>query len=319
MTSMTLRCLALLTLFTAIGPVTFAQSDAAAWAQLDALTPSHVYPPRGRLQRSPEPNFESQLQGLQEMAAAARGTKAEAAHLFYMANAQFRVGSYANAIKTLEDIKKRLSSHPLCQKQRTERGEEIASPVDLFLEDCRSELEIRKVYTVQKLPHAVLDETSRAVFHTTFGDFEVQFFKDVAPKAVANFRKLVESGYYNETYFHRVQNFRLIEGGCPNTREPNRERNDDGAGGPNYTLPLELSDAMHNPGAISMRKMRDGATVHGSQFTICVTAQPQLNNVQSPMGMVTKGMEVVRRIAKQRADDNGNPFDEVRINGTEWK
>ena len=45
---------------------------------------------------------------------------------------------------------------------------------------------------------------ARAVIKTKFGDIEIKFMPDVAPKHVENFIKLAKTGFYNGTIFHRV-------------------------------------------------------------------------------------------------------------------
>lgn len=39
---------------------------------------------------------------------------------------------------------------------------------------------------------------------TNMGDITLELFPEYAPKAVENFLKLAESGYYNGVIFHRV-------------------------------------------------------------------------------------------------------------------
>jgi peptidyl-prolyl cis-trans isomerase-like 2 len=47
-----------------------------------------------------------------------------------------------------------------------------------------------------------------ASIQTNFGNINVELFTDYAPKAVYNFVKLSQQGYYNNTIFHRsVKNF----------------------------------------------------------------------------------------------------------------
>ena len=38
---------------------------------------------------------------------------------------------------------------------------------------------------------------SRAIIKTKFGDIEIKFYPDVAPRHVENFIKLAKSGFYN--------------------------------------------------------------------------------------------------------------------------
>jgi peptidyl-prolyl cis-trans isomerase-like 2 len=47
-----------------------------------------------------------------------------------------------------------------------------------------------------------------ASIQTNFGNINVELYTDYAPKAVYNFVKLSQQGYYNNTIFHRnVRNF----------------------------------------------------------------------------------------------------------------
>src|SRR5262245_22644298 len=43
-----------------------------------------------------------------------------------------------------------------------------------------------------------------AVIKTTAGEMVVEFWPDVAPKTVDNFKKLAREGFYNGTCFHRI-------------------------------------------------------------------------------------------------------------------
>ena len=44
----------------------------------------------------------------------------------------------------------------------------------------------------------------KAIIKTRFGEMEMKFFPDLAPKHVENFIKLAKSGFYDGTIFHRV-------------------------------------------------------------------------------------------------------------------
>src|SRR6266705_3504699 len=60
-----------------------------------------------------------------------------------------------------------------------------------------------------------------AIIKTKFGEMEIRFFPDLAPKHVENFISLAKSGFYNGTIFHRVIPGFMIQGGDPNTKDPN--------------------------------------------------------------------------------------------------
>ncbi len=56
-----------------------------------------------------------------------------------------------------------------------------------------------------------------AIIKTRFGEMEMKFYPELAPKHVENFIKLAKSGFYNGTIFHRVIPGFMIQGGDPNT------------------------------------------------------------------------------------------------------
>ncbi len=86
---------------------------------------------------------------------------------------------------------------------------------------------------------AETSEVKMIVMETNLGDIEIEVYPEVAPKIVANFIKLSEEGFYNDTYFHRVIPEFMIQGGDPNTKDGNRAT--DGQGGPDYRLNDEIS------------------------------------------------------------------------------
>src|SRR5437879_13154038 len=51
-----------------------------------------------------------------------------------------------------------------------------------------------------------------AIIKTKFGEMEIKFFPEVAPKHVENFINLAKSGFYNGTIFHRVFIGLIIQG-----------------------------------------------------------------------------------------------------------
>src|SRR6476660_7446229 len=52
-----------------------------------------------------------------------------------------------------------------------------------------------------------------AVIKTSEGEMVAEFWPDVAPKTVENFKKLAKSGFYDGTAFHRVIKGFMIQGG----------------------------------------------------------------------------------------------------------
>jgi len=53
------------------------------------------------------------------------------------------------------------------------------------------------------------------VIKTDFGDIKFSLLPDIAPETVRSFSKLVKSGFYSGTLFHRVIPGFMIQGGDP--------------------------------------------------------------------------------------------------------
>ena len=62
-----------------------------------------------------------------------------------------------------------------------------------------------------------------ALINTCHGQMVVEFWSDVAPGHVENFKKLARQGFYDGTAFHRVVKGFMIQGGDPLTKDPNEE------------------------------------------------------------------------------------------------
>src|SRR5258706_13099633 len=86
-----------------------------------------------------------------------------------------------------------------------------------------------------------------AVIKTTEGEMVAEFWPDVAPKTVENFKTLAKKGYYDGTAFHRIIKGFMIQGGDPNTKDPSKE-DSYGTGGPGYSIPAEFNNKSHQFG-----------------------------------------------------------------------
>lgn len=161
-------------------------------------------------------------------------------------------------------------------------------------------------------PHVVLA--------TDEGEIELELYPSKAPKTVENFLKLAKSGFYNGTTFHRVISGFMIQGGDPLTREQPENKQVHGTGGPGYTFDDEFNDIPLERGVIAMANAgkRGGRGTNGSQFFI-ITApvvdwlNKPTSSWHTPFGKVVRGMEVVSRIERARADENDHPLSDITI------
>ena len=140
----------------------------------------------------------------------------------------------------------------------------------------------------------------KAVISTNKGQMHVALYDLDAPKTVANFVKLVESGFYTGLKWHRVIPDFVIQGGCPNGT---------GAGGPGYQIDCELDgeNQFHDTGVLSMAHA--GRNTGGSQFFVCHSRRntAHLDRNHTCFGKVTDGLDVLDQIRE------GDSIDSIEI------
>ncbi|MBI4699508.1 MAG: peptidylprolyl isomerase [Nitrospirae bacterium] len=154
-----------------------------------------------------------------------------------------------------------------------------------------------------------MSETN-AVIETKFGNIELKFFPETAPKHVSNFIELAKKGFYDGTTFHRVIPGFMIQGGDPNSKETDKSRH--GTGGPGYTIKAEFNDKPHKRGTLSMARSGHPDSA-GSQFFICVADARFLDRQYTAFGEVASGMEVADKIVSQPRDSRDNPDERVEM------
>ena len=163
---------------------------------------------------------------------------------------------------------------------------------------------------LQALPTAE-GKGPRAIITTKFGEMELVFFPDLAPRHVESFLNLARKGFYNGTLFHRVIPGFMIQGGDPYTKDPSK-RHLYGMGGPGYTLPAEFNRIPHERGIVSAARAADPNSA-GSQFFIMVGKAPSLDGQYTVFGEVVKGMDVADKIVSQPRDPKDNPLERIEM------
>jgi peptidyl-prolyl cis-trans isomerase B (cyclophilin B) len=144
------------------------------------------------------------------------------------------------------------------------------------------------------------------------GTFRFEFAPDKAPKHVEQFIRLAQEGFYNGSAFHRVIANGIIQGGDPLLKDPKTPKNLWGTGALNM-LPDEVSDLKHERGVVSAVRIPDKPNGDGAQFFVCVFPQPTLDGKFSAFGRITEGIDVVEKISRVPAGENGFTNTPVRI------
>ena len=145
---------------------------------------------------------------------------------------------------------------------------------------------------------------------TNFGSIKFGLLPELAPETTRNFLKLAKSGFYNGTLFHRVIPGFMIQGGDPNTKNP--DKNMWGQGGPGYNLKAEFNSRSHLRGIVSMARSTDPDSA-GSQFFIVTNDSTFLDKQYTVFGEVVDGMEVADKIVDLPRDGNDCPEQEAKM------
>ena len=132
---------------------------------------------------------------------------------------------------------------------------------------------------------------------------EAELYPSIAPETVKNFVKLIEEKFYDGIIFHRVIPGFMIQGGDPKGN---------GTGGSKETIKGEFdangfrNTLKHTRGVLSMARTYDPNSA-SSQFFIMHKDAPHLDGQYAAFGMITKGIEVVDKIASVKTDFRDKP------------
>lgn len=140
------------------------------------------------------------------------------------------------------------------------------------------------------------------------GDVTVALRPDLAPKHVAQIKKLVRDGAYDNVAFHRVINGFMAQTGDVQYGDTKDGFNPEavGTGGSDLSdLPAEFSTSEHFArGVVGMARAKDPNSAN-SQFFIMFAPAPSLDGQYTIIGTVESGMEAVDKIKKGDEAQNG--------------
>lgn len=147
-------------------------------------------------------------------------------------------------------------------------------------------------------------ELVKVKIETILGTIEAELYPQKAPKTVENFVALAKKGFYDGIIFHRVIPGFMIQTGDPTGT---------GTGGPGYQFEDEFSPDLKHDKAGVFSMANSGSNTNGSQFFITDAPAPWLDGKHSIFGQVTKGLDVVRKIAAAPRGRNDKPLYEIKM------
>ncbi len=177
------------------------------------------------------------------------------------------------------------------------------------------------IFILNTLSPGCADDKTFLLISTELGDITVEIYADKAPVTAANFLEYVDKNSFENSKFYRV---------VRDDNQPDNEVKIDVIQGGLYSeekmlTPIEHETSnrtgiKHLDGVISMARNEPGTAT--SEFFICVGVQPELDygGKRNPdgqgfaaFGKVVDGMDLVRKIHQQPADDQ-MLTPEIRIN-----
>lgn len=149
-----------------------------------------------------------------------------------------------------------------------------------------------------------------------YGELKVEFWSDVAPATVENFKKLANEKFYDGTASHRLIPGFMIQLGDPLTKDPSMEDRW-GTGDPGYKIKAEFNARKHVRGVLSMARSSHPDSA-GSQFFVCFGPATSLDNKYTAFGKVIDGMDVLAKLEKvqvtaARSGERSKPVSRVHV------
>jgi len=148
----------------------------------------------------------------------------------------------------------------------------------------------------------------RVVMETSKGSLTMELLPDKAPNHVRHFLRLVSTGAYDKTSFHRIAPGFVIQAGDLNTRKEPLP-----AAAQKYVVKIraEINDVKHQAGIVSMARGEEIDSALTS-FFIVLGDQPALDGTYTVFARVVDGMDVVQKIAAT-PNANERPLEPVDI------
>lgn len=138
---------------------------------------------------------------------------------------------------------------------------------------------------IQQIP---IDQIARIT--TVHGNIDIKLYVEETPGTVGSFVSLIQSGFYDGKYVHRVVPNFVIQSGCPRG---------DGYGSVDYAIRSEFTARPYTSGSVGMASA--GKDTESCQWFITHSPTPHLEGRYTQFAKVIKGLDAVRKI--QQGDE----------------
>jgi len=129
----------------------------------------------------------------------------------------------------------------------------------------------------------------QALIETSHGNMLMTFFPEDAPATVANFKRLVNEGWYEGKTFYRVVKGHVIQAGSNVDNEQ-------------PLVGAEFNQNPHIKGAVGLARGEDPDS-GSTEIYICHEARPHLNGRYTVFGQLSEGFDVLDKIASSEVKE----------------
>ncbi|KAI8289501.1 Peptidyl-prolyl cis-trans isomerase-like 2 [Colletotrichum sp. SAR11_240] len=144
-----------------------------------------------------------------------------------------------------------------------------------------------------------------ARIETNLGDLNIELYPEFAPRAVWNFTRLAQKGYYKGVAFHRnIRNF-MLQGGDPT----GTGKGGTSIWGKNFQDEFDGPLTHNARGIISMANK--GKNTNSSQFFIIYRPTKHLDNKHTVFGKVVGGLDVLSKMEDVPTDGSDRPLNKI--------
>ena len=153
------------------------------------------------------------------------------------------------------------------------------------------------------------------LLETSLGDIVVDLYIEERPKCSINFLKLCKIKYYNYVLFHSVQRNSLAQSGDPTgTGEGGRSIWGEIKGDDYRYFTVEVTPRLKHLKTGTLSMVNNGNDSHTSQFFITLSeGLSHLDGKHTVFGEVAEGLDVLMKISEAYCDNDGRPYQDIRI------
>ncbi|CAH8501428.1 unnamed protein product [Schistosoma margrebowiei] len=142
---------------------------------------------------------------------------------------------------------------------------------------------------------------------TSHGKLNLELHCDLVPKTCENFLRHCSTGYYNDTSFHRLIRYFIVQGGDPS----GTGFGGDSAWGGSFADEFVPNLSHDTRGIVSMAN--SGPNTNRSQFFITFRKCKHLDRKHTVFGKVVGGLDFLGKIEMMETDKDDRPLEDIQI------